>query len=187
MMKSIFDLSKEKIIITAEIGINHNGDLELAQEMIDAAAQCGVDAVKFQAFKTEFFYSRLTPGFSHTEKDVFAQIKSLEVKDEWWPGLKEKVKKHQLLFASSVFDQPSLEILKKTSLDFVKVASGEINNLEFLEEQKVLSDTFVVSTGMAYLEEITAAVRFLREKVSIRSFYWNAPPVTRRRRSPFTF
>lgn len=163
-MKSIFDLSKEKIIITAEIGINHNGDLELAQEMIDAAAQCGVDAVKFQAFKTEFFYSRLTPGFSHTEKDVFAQIKSLEVKDEWWPGLKEKVKKHQLLFASSVFDRPSLEILKKTSLDFVKVASGEINNLEFLEEQKVLSDTFVVSTGMAYLEEIVAAVRFLREK-----------------------
>ncbi len=160
----MFDLSEEKVIITAEIGINHNGDLELAHEMIDAAAQCGVDAVKFQAFKTEFLYSRLTPGFSHTEKDVFAQMKSLEIKDEWWQGLKEKVKKHQLFFASSVFDRPSLEILKKTGLDFVKVASGEINNLEFLEEQTVLGDIFVVSTGMAYLQEINAALRSLREK-----------------------
>lgn len=163
-MKDIFELSKERIIITAEIGINHNGDLKLAEEMIDAAAECGVDAVKFQAFKTEFMYSRLTPGFSHTESDVFSQIKTLELKKEWWPGLKEKVESHGLYFSASVFDKPSLETLKKTGLDFVKVASSEINNLEFLGEQNVLSDIFVVSTGMAYLEEIAAAVRFLREK-----------------------
>ncbi len=163
-MKNIFELSKERIIVTAEIGINHNGDLKLAEEMIDAAAGCGVDAVKFQAFNTDFMYSRLTPGFSHTESDIFSQMKALEIKEEWWPGLRERAVKHGLFFSASVFDRPSLEVLKKTSLDFVKVASSEINNLEFLGEQKVLSDIFVVSTGMAYLEEVAAVVRFLREK-----------------------
>ncbi|MDQ1355334.1 MAG: N,N-diacetyllegionaminate synthase [Acidobacteriota bacterium] len=163
-MKDIFELAKEKIVITAEIGINHNGDLKLAEEMIAAAGQSGVDAVKFQAFNTEFMYSRLTPGFSHTEKDVFSQMKSLEIKETWWPSLREKAKKHGLYFSSSVFDRPSLAILEKTGLDFVKIASGEIDNLEFLAEQIVLSDNFVISTGMAYLEEIAAAVRCLHEK-----------------------
>lgn len=162
-MKNIFDLSDEKVIITAEIGINHNGDPVLAAEMIDAAAQCGVDAVKFQAFKTEEMYSRLTPGFAHTEQDVFSQIEALELKEECWPDLRERAHKKNLFFSASVFDRRSLETIKAVGLDFVKVASSEIDNLEFLAEQKVLSDIFVVSTGMAYLEEIAAAVRFLRE------------------------
>ncbi|MCX6579452.1 MAG: N-acetylneuraminate synthase family protein [Candidatus Aminicenantes bacterium] len=163
-MKDIFELAKEKIVITAEIGINHNGDLKLAEEMIDAAAQCGVDAVKFQAFNTEFMYSRLTPGFSHTDKDVFAQMKALEINESWWQGLRERAKKRGLYFSSSIFDRPSLDILKKPGLDFVKIASAEIDNLEFLAEQIALGDIFVISTGMAYLEEIAAAVRCLREK-----------------------
>lgn len=163
-MKDIFELAKEKIVITAEIGINHNGDLNLAEEMIDAAGNCGVDAVKFQAFNTEFMYSRLTPGFAHTEKDVFAQMKALEINESWWPGLHERAKKQGMYFSSSIFDRPSLEILKKTGLDFVKIASAEIDNLEFLAEQIALSDIFVISTGMAYLEEIAAAVRCLWEK-----------------------
>jgi sialic acid synthase SpsE len=162
-MKDVFELSKEKIIITAEIGINHNGDLKLAEEMIDAAAQCGADAVKFQGFKTQWMYSKLTPGFSHTEDDVFAQMKTLEVKDQWWPLLKERTKKHDLLFSSSVFDLPSLEILKKTGVDFLKIASPEINNYPFLEKQKALSSIFVVSTGMALLDEISKILQFLEE------------------------
>ena len=163
-MKDMFDLAKEKIIITAEIGINHNGDRKLAEEMIDAAAQCGVDAVKFQAFNTEFMYSRLTPGFSHTDADVFSQIKALELNQAWWPQLKARTKKNNLLFSCSVFDQPSLQVLKDVGLDFVKIASSEIDNLEFIGEQTILSDIFVVSTGMALLDEVSAAVRFLRQK-----------------------
>lgn len=162
-MKDVYELSKEKIIITAEIGINHNGDLKLAEEMIDAAAQCGADAVKFQGFKTQWMYSKLTPGFSHTEDDVFAQMKTLEIKDEWWPLLKKRTKKHNLLFSSSVFDLHSLEILKKTGVDFLKIASPEIINYPFLEKQKALSSIFVVSTGMALLDEISKALQFLEE------------------------
>ncbi|MCP5054790.1 MAG: N-acetylneuraminate synthase [bacterium] len=159
--KDVFDLAYERVIITAEIGINHNGDLKLAEEMIDAAAESGVDAVKFQGFKTEWMYSRLTPGFSHTESDVFAQMQTLEVRDDWWPRLKERTEKQGLLFSASVFDRPSLEILKAIEVDFIKIASAELNNHAFLEQQKVLGDVFVVSTGMALLEEVAAVVRFL--------------------------
>lgn len=159
--KDMYALVQEKIVITAEIGINHNGDLKLAEEMIDAAAQCGVDAVKFQCFKTETMYSRLTPGFSHTEQDVFAQMKSLEVQDHWWPLLKERCQKNGLYFSASVFDAPALTVLKNIGIDFLKVASSELNNHAFLEQQRVLSDVYVLSTGMALLEEIAAMLRFL--------------------------
>ncbi len=163
-MKDIFELSSEQIVITAEIGINHNGDLGLAKRMIDAAAGCGVDGVKFQAFHTEYMYSRLTPGFSHTDTDVFAQIGALEIKDDWWPELKAYARERELFFSASVFDQPSLDILAPLGLDFVKTASAEIDNLEFLGKQKVLSDIYVISTGTALLDEITAAVRYLKAR-----------------------
>jgi N,N'-diacetyllegionaminate synthase len=159
--KDFFDLVNERVIITAEIGINHNGDLKLAEEMIDAAAQCGADAVKFQAFKTEYMYSRLTPGFSHTDSDVFSLIQKLEVQDSWWQKLKERTEKQGLLFSASVFDVPSLELLNKIGIDFVKIASAEINNHEFLALQKSLGDVFVISTGMALLEEVASVVHFL--------------------------
>ena len=160
-MKDVFAQSKAKIVITAEIGINHNGRLQLAEEMIAAAAQCGVDAVKFQGFKTEWMYSKHTPGFSHTENNIFAQMKTLEIKDEWWPRLKERAHQLNLLFSASVFDLPSLEILQKTGVDFLKIASAEIDNHEFLKAQKILSDIFVISTGMALLDEIANTLRFL--------------------------
>lgn len=163
-MTDVFALAKEKIIISAEIGINHNGNLSLAEKMIDAAAQCGVDAVKFQAFNTEFMYSRLAPGFKHTENDVFDQVKALEIDESGWPELRERARKHGLFFSSSAFDLPSLEILKRTGLDFIKIASGEIDNLEFILRHMELGDNFVISTGMAYLEEIAAVVRFLKER-----------------------
>ena len=159
----LLDLINEKIVVTAEIGINHNGDLKLAEGMIDAAAKAGADAVKFQAFKTDFMYSQLTPGFKHTENDVFAQMKGLEIQDSWWPGLKERAHQQGLLFSASVFDRPSMELLTETGVDFLKIASGEMTNHDFLKEQKVLSDTYVVSTGMAVLEEIAATVHFLKQ------------------------
>ena len=166
-MKDIFELCKEKVIITAEIGINHNGDLKLAEEMIDAAADCGADAVKFQAFKTPWMYSRLTPGFSHTEKDVFAQMQELEIKDDWWPVLAERTRKRNLYFSTSIFDLKALEIVKKVGIDFLKIASSEIDNLPFLELQKALSEIFVLSTGTATLGEISTTVRFL-ESIGVR-------------------
>ncbi len=162
-MKSLKELIREQVVVAAEIGINHNGEYSIAEELVDAAAQCGADAVKFQSFNTDYMYSRLTPGFSHTEKDVFAQMKELEVKAEWWEKLKAYAHKRGVLFAVSVFDKPSLDIVSRTGIDFVKVASGELTNLPLLKDQLLLSDTFVVSTGMAVYEEIQKTVTFLDE------------------------
>lgn len=162
-MNDIFELSKNKVIITAEIGINHNGDLDLIFKMIDKAKESGVDAVKFQAYKTEHMYSRYTPGFSHTESNIFEQLKNYEIKDEWWKEIKDYVKSKELFFSTSIFDKYSLEIIKNIGVDFVKVASSEINNLPFIKEQIPLSDIFVISTGMSYLDEITDIIEFLRK------------------------
>jgi len=163
MNTDLYEIIKKRVVITAEIGINHNGDLTLAEKMIDAAAQCGVDAVKFQAFKTPYMYSRLTPGFSHTDSDVFSQIQGYEIQDNWWSQLKDRAHAQGLLFSASVFDTPSLTLLEQVGVDFVKVASAEIDNLEFLKQQKILSDTFVISTGTALLEEIAATVKSLKQ------------------------
>jgi len=161
---SIYKTITQHIIITAEIGINHNGDLQTALAMIDAAAASGADAVKFQAFKTESMYSRLTPGFQHTQQDVFSQIKALEIQDAWWPQLKDRARSKGLLFSASIFDQPSLDIMARVGIDFIKIASAEVNNLDFIVSQKGLSDTYVVSTGTANLEEVSALVRRLRSE-----------------------
>jgi sialic acid synthase SpsE len=162
-MKDFFYLSREKILIIAEIGINHNGNLSLAKKMIDAAAESGVDAVKFQAFKTKHMYSRNTNGFSHTNNDIFSQMEKLEIRDEWWDELKDHSKKNNLFFSCSVFDEESLSIISKTGTDFVKVASSEINNPNFIIKQKELSDTFIISTGMSYLSEIARTVFLLKK------------------------
>lgn len=163
-MKNIYQLCQQKVVIAAEIGINHNGDIGLAEEMIAAAAECGADAVKFQGFHTHLMYSTLTPGFKHTGADIFALMKSLELKDEWWPRLRTLAKEKNLYFSASVFDPASLQALARTGVDFVKIASAEINNIEFMIQQKTLGNVFVVSTGMALLEEIALAVRRLKEE-----------------------
>ncbi len=163
-MENIYELINNKVVICAEIGINHNGNLQTAKDMILAAKECGVDAVKFQGFKTEDMYSKLTPGFAHTENNVFEQIKQLEIQKEWWAELKELAKANNLFFSCSIFDDSTLNLFKETKLDFVKIASSELDNLTLLEKQMELSDIFVISTGMSYLDEITRTVKYLRSK-----------------------
>ncbi len=163
-MKNIYELINDKVVICAEIGINHNGDLKIAKEMIAAAKECGADAVKFQGFKTEDMYSKLTPGFSHTENDVFSQIKQLEIQQDWWKELKKVAEEQELFFSCSIFDQTTLSSLKEIKLDFVKIASSELDNLSLLEQQMYFSDIFVISTGMSYLDEITRTMKYLRSR-----------------------
>ncbi len=163
-MDTINQLLEARVVITAEIGINHNGNLDMARELIQAAKNCGVDAVKFQAFKTDQMYSRHTPGFSHTENDIFKQIQGLEIQSVWWQELKEMANGLGLLFSCSIFDETPLPVLQPLGLDFVKIASAEINNMDLIGSQIGLSETFVISTGMSYLDEITETVRLLKSK-----------------------
>ncbi len=160
-MPDLYSLLQERVIVCAEIGINHNGDLEQAKRLVAAAAECGADAVKFQAFRAEHLLSRRHPGFAHTDADVFAQLRALSTGDGWWAELRAEAERNRLLFSASVFDEESLRALTSAGIDFVKVASSEINHFQLLEKVLALSDVVVVSTGMALLQEIAACVRFL--------------------------
>jgi sialic acid synthase SpsE len=163
-MNNLTQFITNKILICAEIGINHNGDLKKAEEMIAAAHECGANAVKFQAFKADHLFSAKIPGFSHTEKNVLAQLRNYEIQDAWWPQLQACAAKHQLLFSCSIFDSPSLTALSEVPLDFIKVASGEITNIPFIRRQTKLNQHIVVSTGAALLDEISRLVRALQEQ-----------------------
>jgi N,N'-diacetyllegionaminate synthase len=163
-MEELFSMLDERVVIVAEIGINHNGELARAKQLIAAAADCGVDGVKFQGFRAEHLLSRLHPGFAHTESDVYAQLRALQVQDDWWGELHAEARKNNLLFSASFFDSESLQALAPVGVDFVKVASSEIDHFQLLAEETSLSDSFVISTGMAYLDEITSCVRFLNER-----------------------
>jgi len=162
-MKDIYDLSKEKVVVCAEIGINHNGDLDTARALIAEAGRAGCDAVKFQAFRARAMYSRFHPGFAHTGEDILARMEKLEIKPEWWPLLRFEAENQGLYFGASIFDEESRRVLFDYGLDFVKVASAEVNNVAFVCSQRQLSDVFVISTGMAYLDEIAVLLRSLRQ------------------------
>jgi len=153
-MIDIFELSQKKVVICAEIGINHQGQLSIAEELIDAAADCKVDAVKFQAFKSHALYAG-EPAIPP----------SLEIKDDWWPILRKRARDRGLYFGVSIFDEPSLKAINESSieLDFVKIASGEIDDFPLIKKQLDLSNIFVISTGGARFSEIHEMTDFLNK------------------------
>jgi len=155
-------------LIIAEAGVNHNGSLKIAKELIDVAAGAGADYVKFQTFKAENLVSR-------SAKKAAYQIENTGIKDE---GQFEMLKKleldlddHQTLiaycreknikFLSTAFDLESVDLLDKLGIDLFKIPSGEITNLPYLEKIASKSKPIVLSTGMANLSDIEAALTVL--------------------------
>ena len=151
----------DPVVLIAEIGINHNGNRQTAQRLIEEAARAGASAVKFQAFSARHFISPLAPGLSHTEGNVFAQMEALEVREDWWGDLKRCAHDLGLLFGASVFDEHALQPLLPLGLDFVKIASGELTDLPLMGALVPLSSRWIVSTGMATLEEIEWALEHM--------------------------
>lgn len=160
-------MSRVKII--AEIGVNHNGDIDLAYKMIDAAAECGADLVKFQTYKTENLVSDNAPKADYQVKNTntkgtqFGMLKKLEL------GIKEHYKlldycqARGVVFLSSAFDLASLEFLNKLSLPIFKIPSGEITNYPYLSAVAALGKPVILSTGMATMDEVEASVQVLLE------------------------
>jgi sialic acid synthase SpsE len=156
--------AKNPAFITAEIGINHNGDLKLAQEMIQAAARVGVDAVKFQAFRAESFVSKKTAKAGH-QKSALAETEStydmwkrLEFSAEDFRFLKGEADRLGLVFLSSALDDESLAILASLDIPAYKIASGDVTHLPFLRAVAALKKPIILSVGMATVTEIAEAV-----------------------------
>ncbi|MBE3573281.1 MAG: N-acetylneuraminate synthase [Moorella humiferrea] len=159
-----------RVFIIAEAGVNHNGDLELAKKLVDAAVEAGADAVKFQTFKAE---EVVTPNAERAqyqkdnmpEKDEsqLEMIKRLELSYAQFRELYDYCRQKGIIFLSSPFDQESIDFLAELGVPYFKIPSGEITNYPFLRRIAEKKRPVILSTGMATLGEVEGALQVLRE------------------------
>ncbi len=153
------------VIIIAEAGVNHNGSIDLAKKLIDAAVNAGVDFVKFQTFKSESLVSKSAKKASYqientndTSESQLQMLKKLELSREQHYEIVSYCKEKNISFFSTAFDIESLEFLKELGLSMVKIPSGEITNLPYLRKAAELFSEIIISTGMATMNDIEQAV-----------------------------
>ena len=153
------------VIIIAEAGVNHNGSIDLAKKLIDAAVNAGVDFVKFQTFKSESLVSKSAIKASYqientndTSESQLQMLKKLELTMEQHYEIVSYCKEKNISFFSTAFDIESLEFLKELGLSMVKIPSGEITNLPYLRKAAELFSEIIISTGMSTMNDIEQAV-----------------------------
>lgn len=150
--------------IIAEAGVNHNGSLDLALELVDAAAEAGADAVKFQTFRADHLVTRGAPKAAYqratTKEDEsqFEMLKRLELDEAAHRALIERCTQRGLVFLSTPFEEGSADLLEYLGVPAFKLSSGEITNLPFLRYVARKGLPIILSTGMATLEEVGRAV-----------------------------
>lgn len=158
-----------KTVIIAEAGVNHNGDVELAKEMIDAAAHAGADFVKFQTFRAESLTTKSAPAAEYqmantqSSNSQYEMLKTLELSVEVHEILISYAEKREIKFLSTAFDIQSVNLLASLGQEIFKVPSGEITNLPYLRHLGSLRKRIILSTGMSNINEIVSAVRILEK------------------------
>ncbi|GAA4175663.1 N-acetylneuraminate synthase [Sphingobacterium ginsenosidimutans] len=167
-------MKNNRVIIIAEAGVNHNGSLENAFRLVDAAVDAGVDYVKFQTFKADKLVAKSAKKADYQiqntkdEKDSqLDMLKKLELSHDDHEQLIRYCNQKNINFFSTAFDLDSLQYLKDIGLGLVKVPSGEITNLPYLRMVAKLFDKVILSTGMSTLEDIRLAIDvFTKEGVN---------------------
>lgn len=155
------------ILIIAEVGVNHNGDMELAKRLIDVAADVGADLVKFQTFSAERFATQSAPKADYQNQTTdpaesqFAMLKQLELSMQMHEVLIAHCHQRNIGFFSTGFDIQSLDYLASLGAERFKIPSGEITNLLYLRHIGGFGKPVILSTGMATLGEIEAALEVL--------------------------
>lgn len=159
----------EPVFIIAEAGVNHNGRLDLAHRLIDAAADAGADAVKFQTFRAESIASPAAPKARYQVTDQEAQqsqvemLKALELHEEDFRELAAHAEDRGILFLSTPFDDESVDFLATVPVPAYKIGSGDLTNMPLLRRVGARRCPVILSTGMATLGEIEEALEWLRE------------------------
>jgi len=157
-----------KTLIIAEAGVNHNGDMELARKLIDAAADAGADMVKFQTFKANKLVSiqaskaEYQKHSTDPQESLYNMLRKLELSREMHDDLIAHCKKRDILFFSTGFDIDSVDMLVELGIDQFKIPSGEITNFPYLRHIGRYNKQIILSTGMATLVEIEAALNVLK-------------------------
>jgi len=160
----------EPCFIIAEVGVNHNGDIELAKKLIDAAKDAGADAVKFQTFKVDELVTRKAKKAKYQEQSTsvnetqYDMLKKLELTEDDFRELANYSRKKGIIFLSSPFDKASVDLLQEIGVPAFKIASGEITNFPLLKYIAQKKKPIILSTGMATLGEIEEALRVIRNE-----------------------
>jgi N,N'-diacetyllegionaminate synthase len=151
-------------LVVAEAGVNHNGSLEMALRLVDAAADADADIVKFQTFKAEEVVSPLAPkadyqvqttGGGESQLDM---IRKLELPGEAFRNIQDHCRRRGIVFLSTPFDHASADLLEQMGVAAYKVPSGEITNPVLLAHIARKGKPLIVSTGMSTLEEVATAI-----------------------------
>lgn len=159
----------KKVIIIAEAGVNHNGKIELAKELVDKAIYAGADIIKFQTFSSKNLASKLAQKAEYQKKETESSesqqdmLKKLELKFEEFIELRDYCHSKNIEFLSTAFDFESIDFLHSIGMNKWKIPSGEITNLPYLIKIAKLNQPVILSTGMSDIDEVKAAVKILRE------------------------
>ena len=158
-----------KTLIIAEAGVNHNGNFELAKQLVDKAVEGGADIVKFQTCKAENVisryadkaeYQKVTTGEADSQLEM---VRKLMLTYEEYGKLKEYCDEKGIEFLSTAFDLPSVDYLHSIGMRRWKIPSGEITNLPLLIKIAKLGEPIIMSTGMSELSEVADAIKVLKE------------------------
>lgn len=159
----------EPVFIIAEVGVNHNGDINLAKRLIDMAVEAGADAVKFQTFHADNIVTCTAEKADYqksttpSDESQYEMIKKLELCDDIFRELSVYAKKKKILFLSTPFDNQSVDLLDQIGVPAHKIPSGEITNFPLLKKIAEIKRTIILSTGMATLGEVEDAVHYLKK------------------------
>jgi len=158
----------KKVIIIAEAGVNHNGDIKIAKKLIDVASEAKVDYVKFQSFKADKLVSPIAKKAEYQIKNLkdkddfqYQMLKRLELSEEDHEELISHCKTKNVKFFSTAFDVDGVSYLSSLNLDAFKIPSGELTNFPYLKAIAQTGLPVILSTGMATLEEIGESISVL--------------------------
>lgn len=163
------------IKIIAEAGVNHNGCLETSRELVCAAAEAGADIVKFQTFKAKTLVTQNASKAAYqlnttsSDESQAEMIKKLELSDHMHIKLIQECEKYDIRFASTGFDEVSVDLLIELGAEFLKIPSGEITNLPYLRHSGSKGLPIIISTGMASLQEVADALSVLESSGTPRN------------------
>ena len=159
----------KRVLIIAEAGVNHNGSIEIAKQLINTAKEAGADIVKFQTFNSgnlvcknakKAEYQQETTNRQETQQEM---LQKLELTPEMHRELKAYCEQKQIMFLSTPFDLESIDLLEEIGMPIYKIPSGEITNLPYLRKIGRLKKKVILSSGMSTMEEVKMAVNILGE------------------------
>lgn len=163
-----------KTLIIAEAGVNHNGNIKIAMKMIDIAVKANANFIKFQTFIPENLvkgscgltkYQKINTNF----KNQLQMLKKLSLSFDDFKKIKRKCDEKKIEFMSSPFDDDSIEFLKKIKVKYIKIPSGEITNIPYLEKIGMLNLKVILSTGMSNMSELVIALKILMKSGTKKS------------------